>query len=96
MPKFLRMVMDESLVPLPEAIRKMTSLPATHFNIRNRGTVAQGYKADIAIFDPDKLKDHASYAAPHALSSGITHVLVNGTQTLADSKATGNLPGTFV
>ncbi len=96
MPKFLRMVMDESLVPLPEAIRKMTSLPATHFNIKNRGTVAQGYKADITIFDPDRLQDHASYAAPHALSSGITHVLVNGTQTLKDSQATGCLPGTFV
>jgi N-acyl-D-amino-acid deacylase len=96
MPKFLRMVMDEALLPLAEAIRKMTSLPAAHFNIKNRGILAEGYQADIAIFDPETLQDHASYAAPHALSSGITHVLVNGTQTLKDSSPTGALPGSFV
>ncbi len=96
MPRFLRMVMDEALMPLPEAIRKMTSLPATHFQIKNRGLIKLGYAADITIFDSETLRDHATYGNPHALSSGITHVIVNGIPTLKDGKETSQLPGQIV
>ena len=96
MPRFLRMVMDENLMPLPEAIRKMTSLPAEHFQLKNRGLIQCGRAADITIFRSDILKDHATYGNPHALSSGVEHVILNGILTLDAGKGTGKLSGRFV
>jgi len=93
MPRFLRMVLDEGLLPLPEAIRKMTSLPAEQFRLSKRGEIKEGYAADVVIFDPEDLKDNATYAAPHVLASGISHVIVNGAQVLKNGKQTGNLSG---
>ncbi len=93
MPRFLRMALDEDLMPLPEAIRKMTSLPADHFGLTKRGRIKQGYAADIVVFDPETIKDHATYGAPHMLATGIQHVIVNGATTLKDNHATGALPG---
>ncbi len=96
MPRFLRMVLDENLLALPEAIRKMTSLPASHFGLPMRGELRVGYAADVVVFDPVTIQDHATYGNPHALSSGIEHVIVNGVQTLDSGKPTGKLPGRFV
>jgi N-acyl-D-amino-acid deacylase len=93
MPRFLRMVLDEGLLPLPEAIRKMTSLPASHFGLDGRGELKAGYAADVVVFAPDRIRDNATYGAPHALASGIEHVIVNGVPTLHEGKQTGALPG---
>lgn len=93
MPRFLRMVMDEDLLPLPEAIRKMTSLPAQHFKLEKRGILKKGYAADVIVFSPEELKDNATYANPHALASGVKNVIVNGAQVLSDGKQTGVLSG---
>ena len=93
MPRFLRLVLDENLLPLPEAIRKMTSLPAEQFRLKERGILRRGYAADIAVFAPDELRDNADYSAPHAYASGMRFVLVNGRPVLADGKPTGSLSG---
>ena len=93
MPRFLRMVLDAKLMPLEEAIRKMTSLAAGQFGLPRRGQLKEGYAADIVVFDPVTLKDHATYGNPHALSSGINNVIVNGIQTLIAGRSTGDLPG---
>ncbi len=94
--RFLRMALDENLVSLPEAIRKMTSLPADHFGLTRRGQLKKDYTADIVVFDPQTIKDHATYGAPHQLTSGIQHVIVNGTATLKNTHSTGALPGRFL
>ncbi|MDD5679162.1 MAG: D-aminoacylase [Kiritimatiellae bacterium] len=81
-PKFLRAALDGKTVTLPEAIRKMTSLPADHFRLKGRGRVAVGAYADLVIFDPNTVVDRATYAVPHALSQGVECVMVNGIPTL--------------
>ncbi len=96
MPHFLRMVLDEGLLSLSEAIRKMTSLPAEQFQLSKRGEIKLGYAADVVVFDPDALKDHATYAAPHALASGVSHVIVNGAQVIENGKQTGKLSGCVI
>lgn len=92
MPRFLRMVIDEELMSLSEAIRKMTSLPAKQFRLDKRGEIKVGYAADVVVFDADELKDNATYAAPHAFASGVRHVVVNGKHALSDGKRSG-FPG---
>jgi N-acyl-D-amino-acid deacylase len=89
-------VRDEGLVPLPEAIRRLTSLPATNLGIVGRGALRPGYYADLAIFDPRTIADRATYAAPHAYSVGMRHVLVNGVPVLRDGEPTGATPGRAV
>jgi N-acyl-D-amino-acid deacylase len=81
-PRFLRAVLDGRSVPLPEAIRKLTSLPATHFNLPGRGLLKPGAHADVVVFDPATIRDRASYDNPHHLSEGIAAVIVNGVVTL--------------
>ena len=79
MPRFLgRYVRDGHLVPLPEAIRKITSMPAQREHLNNRGLIKTGYFADITIFDPATIMDKASYTDPTALSVGVDYVFVNG------------------
>jgi N-acyl-D-aspartate/D-glutamate deacylase len=73
-----RYVREEKTLALPDAVRKMTSFPAQLFGIRDRGLLRKGYKADIVVFDPDTVKDNATYQEPHQLSSGIIHVIING------------------
>lgn len=87
--RFLRMALDGRTVPLPEAIRKMTSLPAGRFGLKGRGTLAKGMKADIAVFDPAAVAEKTGYGNPHQLSEGLCHLVVNGTHTIADGKLTG-------
>jgi len=95
-PKFLRMAIDGKTVALPEAIRKMTSIPADHFRLHDRGTIAVGKKADLVIFSAAKIRDLATYAAPHQLSEGVETVIVNGVLTLNEGRFTGNRGGKFL
>ncbi len=89
-------VRDEKVISLAEAIRRLTSLPAANIKIRDRGSLAPGFYADLAIFDPDKIQDHATFAEPHQLATGMVHVFVNGEQVLRDGEHTGAMPGRVV
>ncbi len=89
-------VRDEGVLPLEEAIRKLTSLPAGNLKIRDRGQLAPGYFADIVIFDPLTVSDHATFAEPHQLATGVVHVFVNGVHTIKDERHTGAKAGRVV
>lgn len=89
-------VREEKVITLEEAIRKLTSLPASNLNIQKRGLLAPGYYADVAIFDPQKIQDHATFEKPHQYSTGMVHVLVNGTAVLKEGEHTGARPGRVV
>ena len=89
-------VRDEHVVPLAEAIRKLTSLPAANLRIKERGQIAPGYFADIVVFDPNTIADHATYERPHQYATGVRDVWVNGTQVLKDGEHTGQKPGRVV
>jgi N-acyl-D-amino-acid deacylase len=91
-----RYVRDEKLVPLQEAVRRLTAFPAANLGIGDRGSLKAGYFADLAIFDPATIADHATFEAPQRYSSGMRHVLVNGVQVLRDGEHTGATPGRFV
>ncbi len=89
-------VRDEQVISLSEAIRRLTSFPAANLKIRERGSLREGYFADIAIFDPDTIRDHATFAQPHQYATGMHHVIVNGVPVLRDGEHTGAKPGRFV
>ncbi len=88
-----RYVRELSVIPLEEAVRRMTSLPAQRFRFTDRGMLAPGFAADVVIFDPNTVGDAATYEAPHAYSVGFSHVLVNGVQVVENGKHTGRKPG---
>lgn len=89
-------VRDEKVISLEEAIYKLTALPASNLKIADRGKLAAGYYADVAVFDPTTIADHATFKDPHQLSTGMAHVFVNGVQVLNDGEHTGALPGRVV
>ena len=89
-------VRDEHVIALEEAIRKLTSLPATTLRIKDRGQLAPGYFADIVVFDPKSIADHATYERPHQYATGVQDVWVNGVQVLEDGEHTGRKPGRVV
>jgi N-acyl-D-amino-acid deacylase len=89
-------VRDENVITLEEAIRKLTSLPAGNLKIKNRGALIPGYYADVVVFDPLKIQDHATFENPHQYSTGMVHVFVNGTQVLNEGEHTGARPGRVV
>jgi N-acyl-D-amino-acid deacylase len=91
-----RYVRDARVLPLEEAIRRMTSLPAEVFRLRDRGSLAAGSFADIVVLDPAEVRDHATFEEPHQYATGVRHVLVNGTPVLRDGEHTGALPGRVV
>jgi len=91
-----RYVRDEGLVPLEEAIRRLTSFPAETFGLRRRGALEQGYYADVVVFDPARIGDRATFAEPHQYAVGVAHVLVNGVPTIRDGEHTGALAGRVV
>ena len=91
-----RYVRDERIISLEEAIRKLTSLPAGNLRIRDRGQLTTGYFADVVVFDPAQIQDHATYEDPHQYATGMVHVWVNGTQVLRDGEHTGATPGRVV
>lgn len=86
-------VRDEKVLDLSSAIRKMTSMSAGQFGLKKRGLLKEGYYADIAVFDPETIKDRAEWTNPHRYADGISYVLVNGTTVIAHGKHTGALPG---
>lgn len=89
-------VRDEKVIPLPEAIRRLTSLPADQLKLKGRGRIAPGHYADIVVFDPATIADKATFKEPHQYAVGIRHVLVNGTPVVKDGKHTGATPGRVV
>lgn len=91
-----RYVRDEKLVPLEEAVRRLSALPADNLGLKDRGRIAQGMVADVVIFDPVKIQDHATFEKPHQYTTGMVHVLVNGVPVLANGEHTGAKPGKFV
>jgi N-acyl-D-amino-acid deacylase len=91
-----RYVRDEEIIPLEEAIRKLTSQPAANLGIERRGTLAPGYFADVVVFDPATVVDRATFAEPHQLAEGVRFVLVNGVLTVRDGEHTGALGGRVV
>jgi N-acyl-D-amino-acid deacylase len=91
-----RYVRDEHVISLAEAIRKLTSFPADTLSLKDRGMLARGYYADVVIFDPATVQDHATYEKPHQLATGIADVWVNGVQALKDGTATGAASGRYV
>ncbi len=91
-----RYVREEKIVPLEEAIRRLTSLPAENLRISRRGRLAPGYYADVVVFDAKTIIDHATYEKPQQYATGVRHVWVNGQQVLSDGEHTGEMPGRFV
>ena len=89
-------VRDEGVLTLEDAVRKMSSAVATRLKIRDRGFLREGYYADLVVFDPETVADHATYERPHQLSTGVVHVLVNGVGVVSDGQHTGEMPGLAV
>ncbi|HYF69635.1 MAG TPA: D-aminoacylase [Ohtaekwangia sp.] len=89
-------VRDEKLMSLQEAIRRLTALPAANLNIQKRGLLKPGYFADVAVFDPATIQDHATFDQPKQYATGMVHVFVNGTQVLNKGEHTGATPGRVV
>ena len=89
-------VREEKVIPLEEAIYKLTSLSANKLKIKKRGLLKEGYYADVVIFDPNTISDHATFGNPHQLATGMQHVFVNGIQVLNEGEHTGATPGKVV
>jgi N-acyl-D-amino-acid deacylase len=89
-------VRDEKVIPMEEAIHKLTALPASNLKIVDRGKLEAGFFADVVVFDPDTIADHATFNDPHQLATGMVHVFVNGEQVLKDGEHTGAMPGRVV
>ena len=89
-------VREEKIIPLEEAVRRLTSLPAANLKIKRRGTLSPGSYADIVLFDPATIQDHATFDKPHQFSTGVQHVFVNGVQVLKNGEHTGAKPGRVV
>jgi N-acyl-D-amino-acid deacylase len=89
-------VRDEKVIPMEEAIYKLTTLPATNLKIKKRGALKVGHFADVVVFDPLSIQDHATFEKPHQLSTGMKQVFVNGVQVLKEGEHTGAKPGRVV
>jgi dihydroorotase/N-acyl-D-amino-acid deacylase len=91
--KFVR---EEGVIPLEDAVRKMTSSVADRLSLRDRGLLRTGMLADVVIFDPATISDRATFEEPHQLSVGVRDVWVNGVRVLKDNEHTGAKPGRIV
>jgi N-acyl-D-amino-acid deacylase len=89
-------VREEAIISLEEAIRRMSTLPASNLKLKRRGSLKTGYFADVVVFDPREIQDHADYENPHQYSTGVLHVFVNGEQVLNQGEHTGATPGRVV
>jgi len=89
-------VRDEQVMSLEEAIRKLAALPAQTMKIDRRGEIKSGFYADVVVFDPDTIQDHATFIEPHQYATGMIHVFVNGEQVIKDGEHTGATPGRVV
>jgi len=93
-PRFLRLyVREKKLLGLPEAINKMTSIPAAKMGLKKRGAIKKGNYADLVVFDASKISDRTTYIKPKQYPEGIDYVIVNGKVVVEDGKHTGALPG---
>ncbi|PYL93889.1 MAG: aminoacylase [Verrucomicrobia bacterium] len=86
-------VRDEKAIALPEAIRRLSALPATNLGLDHRGFLKEGMFADVVVFDPATIADHATFEKPQQYATGVKHVFVNGTQVIKDGEHTGAKPG---
>ena len=91
-----RYVREEKVLTLEEAVRKLAGLPAEVLKLDRRGTLKAGNYADVVVFDPDTIQDHATFTEPHQYATGMVHVFVNGEQVLRDGEHTGATPGRVV
>jgi N-acyl-D-amino-acid deacylase len=89
-------VREDRIIKLEEAVRKLSALPAQNLSLKDRGMLRDGYFADVVIFDPRTVQDHATYEHPHQLSTGMDEVWVNGVQALHNGEATRAPSGRFV
>jgi N-acyl-D-amino-acid deacylase len=89
-------VRDDRVIPLQEAIRKLTSFPAAMLSLKDRGSLKVGNFADVVIFDPKTVQDHATFEHPHQLATGVEDVWVNGVRALRHGEATGAASGRAV
>ncbi len=87
---------DEGLFPLEEGIRRLTSFPAQNLKLKKRGMLKRGFYADIVVFDPNEVRDKATFEKPHQYAEGVIHVFVNGEHVLNEGQHTGAFPGRFV
>jgi N-acyl-D-amino-acid deacylase len=87
---------DEKLMPLEQAVRRMSALPAENLKLTRRGALKKDNFADVVVFDPQKIQDHATFENPHQFTTGVVHVFVNGTQVLKNGEHTGAKPGQVV
>jgi N-acyl-D-amino-acid deacylase len=96
-PRFIaRFVREKNLVSLAEAVRRMTSLPASRLGLTSRGRIAPGFAADLVMFSPETIADTATYDSPHSYPRGIPHVMVNGDLVVEDGRFTGKKPGRVI
>jgi N-acyl-D-amino-acid deacylase len=84
------------VMTLEEAVRKMSAAVAERLSIQDRGLLREGSYADVVVFNPDTVADHATFEQPHQLSTGIEYVFVNGTAVVREGKPTGSKPGRIV
>jgi N-acyl-D-amino-acid deacylase len=91
-----RYVREQNVIPLREAVRRLTTLPAETLHLRRRGALRAGYYADVVVFQADSVMDHATFERPHQFSTGMRDVFVNGVQVLRNGDHTGAKPGRVV
>jgi N-acyl-D-amino-acid deacylase len=91
-----RYVRDEKVITLPDAIRRLTRLPAENWKLKDRGCLDPGCYADLVVFDPAKIADHATFTSPRRYATGVRDVFVNGVQVLRKGEHTGAKPGRVV
>src|SRR5712691_4670728 len=84
---------DEKVIKLPEAVRRLAALPAQNLSLDRRGLLKEGMFADVVVFDPKTISDHATFEKPHQYATGVKHVFVNGVQVIKDGEHTGAKPG---
>jgi N-acyl-D-amino-acid deacylase len=93
---FAQYVRKDHVLSIAEAVRKLTTLPADNLSLPDRGRLRAGAFADVVVFDPETVQDHATYDRPHQLSTGVSQVIVNGKFAVRDGKATGASSGRVV
>jgi N-acyl-D-amino-acid deacylase len=89
-------VREEGVITMEDAVRKLAALPAHNLRIDRRGQLREGWYADVVVFDPQTIQDHATFVEPHQYATGMLHVFVNGEQVLKDGEHTGATPGRVV